>query len=99
MSDDAKKEAGTDAAERYRVACKRRDAVYAAWEKLKCPLTTKGSRGQQVEHPLIKQMNNLDMLCDKLDPNKAAGKRPGPDALGQIRAEMTASVTKLRAVK
>lgn len=88
----------SDAEQRYADAFERRDAVYAEWEKLGFPLTTEGSRGQAVPHPLVGILDQMDRLCDKLDPNKKQ-KPSGPDPLAQIRARMDESPAAKRRAK
>lgn len=89
----------SDAQERYELACERRDALYRAWEAEGSPWLAEGSKKQVIEHPLIGQMNAMDLLCDRLDPNKKHH-RPGRKPEAQIRALMGESpAAKLRRVK
>jgi hypothetical protein len=86
----------SDAESRYEDACQRRAAVIKAWEDLDRPLTSKGSMGQETDHPLVKQMNELDRLCDRLfetvtkkpdvgRPQKAVIKALGPSPAAKLR--------------
>lgn len=83
---------------RYDEACARRVAIIEAWEAAGRPLTTSGSQGQTVEHPLVKQMNAMDRLCLQL--GQALERRhSGPDAVAVVSASVGKSpAAKLRAV-
>lgn len=76
-----------DAEERYRAACERRDAIIAAWEAEGRPLTTTGSQGQLVEHPLVKQMIAHDRLCAQLG-EVLRRKQPGRDPVAVVKASV-----------
>ena len=69
----------SDAQARYDDACERRAQVIAAWDAEGRPLTSVGSQGQLVDHPLVKQINALDALCDRLGESlrrKGPGRKP-----------------------
>jgi len=70
----------SDAQARYADACERREQTVAAWEAEGRPLTTEGSQGQLVDHPLVKQINALDALCDRLGESLRK-KTPGRKAV------------------
>jgi hypothetical protein len=40
--------------------------IREAWEAEGAPLLTTGSTGQVVPHPLVKTLNEADLLCDRL---------------------------------
>jgi hypothetical protein len=89
----------SDEEARYSDACDRRRAVIAAWTQLGQPLTASGSMGQPVDHPLIKQMNDLDRLCNLLG-QALKRKHAGPDPSAVVRASVGRSpASKLRRVK
>lgn len=89
----------SDAEARYAAVCERRDGVYLAWEELGRPLTSTGSMGQLIEHPLVKQMNELDRLATHLG-EAVKRKHAGPDPQAVVRASVGKSpAAKLRAVK
>jgi hypothetical protein len=77
----------SDAEERYRFACERRQAIIAAWEAEGRPLVTAGSQGQLVEHPLVKQMHAADRLCQQLG-EALRRKQPGPDPVAVVKASV-----------
>lgn len=77
----------SDAEERYRAACERRQAIIDAWEEAGRPLTTLGSQGQLVEHPLVKQMHAADRLCLQLG-EALARKQPGRDPVAVVKASV-----------
>ena len=56
----------TEAENRYQEAVERRNGIRDAWEKEGSPLLTSGSTGQIVPHPLVKMLNEADLLCDRL---------------------------------
>jgi hypothetical protein len=67
----------------------RRDAIHATWEAEGAPLLTSGSIGQLVPHPLVKMLNEADLLCDRLGavirkrhsgPQPSAVLKPSPAA-------------------
>lgn len=90
----------SDAQARYDGACKRRAQVIEAWEAEGSPLTTDGSQGQLVDHPLVKQINALDALCDRLGQSLQK-RRPGrkPVAVqAPVASSPAAERRKLRAV-
>ena len=91
----------SDAQARYDAACARREATIRAWEEDGSQLTTEGSQGQLVDHPLVKQMNALDVLCDRLGQGLAR-KRPGRKPVAVVAAKVGGSPAadrrKLRAV-
>ena len=93
----------SDAQTRYDEACSRRQAVADTWEEQGRPLLTTGSTGQLVEHPLVKQLNELDRLCDKLGESLRK-KAPGRSPVAVVKASVGKSpaaerrARKLRAV-
>lgn len=56
----------SEAESRYLEAVSCRDAIRDAWEAERTPLLTTGSTGQLVPHPLVKMLNEADLLCDRL---------------------------------
>lgn len=90
-----------DAEARYDAACERRQETIEAWEAMGKPLTTTGSQGQIVDHPLVKQINALDKLCADLG-EKLKQKHRGPDPSAVVRAGVgkspAAKVRELKAV-
>jgi hypothetical protein len=79
----------------YEEVVARRDAIRDAWLAEDCPLTSEGSTGQMVEHPLVKMLREHDALVEKLGKSLAPAHRgPAP------RAVLTPSpAAKLRSVK
>jgi hypothetical protein len=76
-----------EAEERYHVACERRQAIIDTWEAEGRPLMTKGSQGQLVDHPLVKQMNAVDRLCAQLG-DALRKKQPGRDPVAVVKASV-----------
>jgi hypothetical protein len=87
-----------EAEERYEAACQRRAEVIETWEQLGKPLTTIGSRNQEVDHPLVKQMNDLDRLCMQLG-QVLQKKHAGPSPTGVLSAVGKSPAAKLRSVE
>jgi hypothetical protein len=80
---------------RYEAACARREACENEWIALGEPLLTAGSKGQLIEHPLVKMLRDHDVLIDRLAARvKPAHAGPAPSAV--IRVSPAAQ---LRAVK
>ena len=78
----------SDAEARYRDACERRQAVIETWELKGRPLLSEGSTGQLTEHPLMKQIGELDRLCDKLAQPLLPAKKPGQTPAGVVAATL-----------
>lgn len=74
-----------EAKKRYEDACQRRQETIEAWEAENKPLTTIGSRDQVVDHPLVKQINELDKLCAALG-QALERKHRGPDPRAVVHA-------------
>lgn len=66
-----------------------------AWESEGAPLLTAGSTGQLVPHPLVKMLNEADLLCDRLGA-VIRKRHPGPQPSAVVSPSPEA---KLRAVK
>jgi hypothetical protein len=72
----------SEAEGRYTEAVARRDAIRDAWEAEGSPLLTSGSTGQLVPHPLVKMLNEADLLCDRLgDVVRKRHRGPEPSAV------------------
>ncbi len=94
-------EVSKDAEARYEAACERRRETIEIWENMGKPLTTTGSTGQMVDHPLVRQINALDKLCAELG-EKLERKHNGPSPVAVIKAGVgkspAAKVRELKAV-
>jgi hypothetical protein len=84
-----------EAENRYAEAVLRRDAIRDAWEAEGAPLLSGGSTGQLVPHPLVKMLNEADLLCDRLGAVIRKQHR-GPQPSAVLKPSPAA---KLRAVK
>jgi hypothetical protein len=96
-------EAFASAIERYVNAVEVADEARRAWERLERPLSSKGSYGQLVEHPLVRTMERLDRAAAAfgaalgLDPVSAArlgrvgvfGRPPGANSADDRKADLT----------
>jgi hypothetical protein len=83
-----------DQEDNYQSALARRRAIEKAWKGLGSPLTAEGSRGQEVEHPLVEMLRLHDALIAKLAlPLRKAHAGPEPSAV--VR---TGRITRLEAV-
>lgn len=80
-----------DAEVRYRDACERRQVALEAWEAEGRPLLAPGSMGQPTEHPLVRQLNELDRLCDKLAQPLFPARTPGRKAVAVVAPAITPS--------
>ena len=95
------------AVDRYVNAIEVADAARREWEKLGRPKSTRGSIGQEVEHPLIRTMDRLDTSANRfaaelgLTPASAArmGRKAGrpPGAVSAADRKSPPAV-KLKAV-
>jgi hypothetical protein len=89
----------SDAERRYQDAVARRDAILAAWHAEDCPLLDKGSKGQRVEHPLMRMLRLHDVLVDRLAAAMRV-KHAGPEPSAVLTPSIGASpATRLRRVK
>lgn len=82
----------SDLENRYQDACARRQVVVEAWNLEGRPLLAAGSTGQLTEHPLMKQLNELDRLCDKLSQSllSASKHRNSSTVMAEIRRSQPA---------
>jgi hypothetical protein len=79
----------------YETAVERVQMIAAEWDELGNPLTTEGSMGQTVPHPLIKMLQDAEMLADRLRKSvRKAHRGPAPSAV--VKPPQSA---KLRAVQ
>lgn len=68
--------------ELYAGACYRRQLILDEWDGPGRPLTSKGSRGQLKEHPLMRMLREHDLLCSRLAmPLRKAHPGPSPSAV------------------
>jgi hypothetical protein len=84
-----------EAENRYSEAVARRDAIRDAWEAEGAPLLATGSTGQPVPHPLVKMLNDADLLCDRLGASVRKRHR-GPEPSAVLKPSPAA---RLRAVR
>lgn len=77
----------SEAEARYVEVCERRAGTIAAWEDLGRPLLAEGSKGQLIDHPLVRQINELDRLSAQLGA-KLQRRNRGPDPVGVVSASV-----------
>ena len=86
------------ALERYARSADRLAVVEATWIKLGQPVTTEGSKGQLVAHPLLRELRDetraVHELAKALQPAAASGWRRGP---GRRRRSARAQIAGRRA--
>lgn len=71
-----------EALERYEDALARSAAIKELWELEGSPLLSTGSKGQIIEHPLLKMMREHDLLVQKLAVDiKKVHRGPQPSAV------------------
>jgi hypothetical protein len=88
-----------DAETRYQDAVRRREAILAAWQAESCPLLASGSKGQAVEHPLVRMLRLHDVLVDRLAAAVRV-KHAGPEPSAVLTPSIGASpASRLRSVK
>jgi hypothetical protein len=67
---------------RYEEAAARREQIKSLWELEGSPLLSEGSKGQLIEHPLLKMLREHDLLVQKLAVDvKKTHRGPIPSAV------------------
>jgi hypothetical protein len=88
-----------DAETRYQDAVRRREAILSEWQAAGCPLLDKGSKGQKVEHSLVRMLRLHDVLVDRLAAAVRV-KHAGPEPSAVLTPSIgTSPATRLRRVK
>jgi len=86
-----------DARDAYDDAVRRAVLIKDAWVALGEPITAFGSTGQLIAHPLLKAMNDAELLADRLR-QRLTPRHPGPDPVASVAAKIGLSpAAKLRA--
>lgn len=93
MSDLAK-----DAVEAYEKAVERAVILRGAWEELGKPAMSEGSTGQAVPHPLLKAINEAEVIADRLR-ERLVSKRQGRPPEAVVEPGLGKAPSQLRAVK
>lgn len=78
----------------YSEALARLEQIREAWEEAGRPLVSKGSRGQEIEHPLVKLLRDTELHVHRLGGGLNKGGRP----VGAVSAPDRAAPPKLKAV-
>jgi hypothetical protein len=66
----------------YETAVERVQMIAKEWDELGNPLTTRGSTGQTVPHPMIKMLQDAEVLADRLRKSvRKAHRGPAPSAV------------------
>jgi hypothetical protein len=86
-----------EALEAYEGAEERRQGIIAAWEEEGRPLISVGHTGQPVVHPLVKMINEAEVICDRLR-QRVKPKRMGREPEAVIKPYRAKRITRLQAV-
>jgi len=86
-----------DARAAYESAEERRVAIIEAWESEGCPLLSVGHTGQPVPHPLMKLINEAEVIADRLR-ERVRPKRMGREPTAVISPYREKRFTRLEAV-
>ena len=93
-------EPASDAQERYEAAKGRRARILTEWETLGCPVTALGgSTGRTASaHPLLKALNDIDVLCARLERELVPPARAGRP-VGAVSAPDRVAPPKIRRLR
>jgi hypothetical protein len=85
----------------YEQARDRLGLIHEAWLRADCPLTTEGSMGQTIEHPVVKLLRETEIEVLRLGDSIRRQKRRGrePEAVIKSKLRAAPSSGKLREVK
>jgi hypothetical protein len=78
------RDARNDAVSAYESALERLTYAVKTWEEAGSPLTSMGSQGQEVIHPLWKVVNEAEMVADKLR-SRVDKQHRGPQPIARLQ--------------
>ena len=87
-----------DALEAYAQAEERRQAIIETWEEEGRPLLSVGHTGQPVIHPMLKALNEAEVIADRLR-ERVRTKRVGREPEAVISPYRRRRITKLKKLK
>lgn len=88
-----------DAQTRYEVAKARRERLLEEWERLGKPVLVESSRtGRPLPHPLLRALNDVDVLCARLERELRGPARVGRPS-GATSAPDRAAPPKVRKLR
>src|SRR3954469_6075405 len=79
----------------YDKAATRLEGVRDAWERAGMPITCAGSKGQEIQHPLLKALRESELELVRLG-KELERRRPGRPEVAKLMASQESPAVKLR---